>query len=495
MDATRKDRELKILSYLQHAYYVTDKEPTQHFNLLSSFIDRLGDQNLQEMQQVSQKESVTSGEDQNIQRISPMTSAKQSMELLRGKVTGSDLLIIMNHMMSYDIRVIEKLLSLPKIDLSSITHKQLSSWCDRNIRVKKDRAKIDVVINHLSKIHSIYSVNSPEDLDTVFRNMRSSNMVLIRPGSNYTYLMRMKFLPVTERLTDSFLKDYIIGEMNDETLNFWHGYDSESLNYVLAFEYISLEDAKNAGLSQCRSLPLILWSEHPNEYVYPQSQRPRNDMSMYKTVLHKAVPHASVIYSESDMFPHIIQDDVRWTLVPVTRYASGMKRGLFHRDDSVEQYCGTFYYMEKGSTTYLRVNAKNIYVSFNKTTALTEITNGLAHIEYNPTFSGTLEKQINGDLPADLILSPLDVASNTINTKIKETANISDQTPHYAGEKLMLYACEDELDQPLCNACRAHDPPIDVLFLTHMIGSHQIVSEVLDTRSREDSIFSLLYTY
>jgi hypothetical protein len=61
----------------------------------------------------------------------------------------------------------------------------------------------------------------------------------------------------------------------------------------------------------------------------------------------------------------------------------------------------------------------------------------------------------------------------------------------YVGKLLELYAVEDELDQQICRLAKEQD--IDIIILTNMVGSHQIVTEILDTRNREDSFKSLVY--
>ena len=61
----------------------------------------------------------------------------------------------------------------------------------------------------------------------------------------------------------------------------------------------------------------------------------------------------------------------------------------------------------------------------------------------------------------------------------------------YVGRFLGLYAKEDDFDQSICIAVRAKS--IDIIILTDMIGSHQVVTEILDTRERSVSFKSLLY--
>jgi hypothetical protein len=60
-----------------------------------------------------------------------------------------------------------------------------------------------------------------------------------------------------------------------------------------------------------------------------------------------------------------------------------------------------------------------------------------------------------------------------------------------SGYSLKLYAEEDVWYQPLCNAARDNDH--DIVILENMIGKYQVVTEVLDTRSREAIFSGLLY--
>ena len=62
---------------------------------------------------------------------------------------------------------------------------------------------------------------------------------------------------------------------------------------------------------------------------------------------------------------------------------------------------------------------------------------------------------------------------------------------HYAAHLLGYYAKEDSLDQILCDLARKFG--YDVVILTNMVGSQQIVTEVLDTRPREESFANLHY--
>src|SRR4029077_9301850 len=60
---------------------------------------------------------------------------------------------------------------------------------------------------------------------------------------------------------------------------------------------------------------------------------------------------------------------------------------------------------------------------------------------------------INGVLPVDLMMSANEMLaySNKLNRPWRHPVfNDLDQTPHYVGTHLKLYAEEDDLDQPIC---------------------------------------------
>ena len=103
---------------------------------------------------------------------------------------------------------------------------------------------------------------------------------------------------------------------------------------------------------------------------------------------------------------------------------------------------------------------------------------------------------VSGVLPKDLMLTPTEYISfitqnpNIENPSIQSDI-ISDNSKHYVGTILSLYALEDGFDQPLCELGR--DKNLSIIILESMIGSHQVVTEVLDTRPREESFRSLVY--
>ncbi|GAH06044.1 unnamed protein product, partial [marine sediment metagenome] len=154
------------------------------------------------------------------------------------------------------------------------------------------------------------------------------------------------------------------------------------------------------------------------------------------------------------------------------------------------------------STTFLRY--KREFTSFNKYTAMSELLVQLnldiavyfeLFIESHPN----LITYIEGKYHEDLMYTPVELSelasSGLIHigrgmTKYQinfwknniEVAKLMRPIPRYIGKQLGLYAVEDILDQKLCKLAKTLD--YDVVILTNMIGSHQIVTEVLDVRDR-----------
>lgn len=99
-----------------------------------------------------------------------------------------------------------------------------------------------------------------------------------------------------------------------------------------------------------------------------------------------------------------------------------------------------------------------------------------------------LQRYIDGELPKDLIMTPEEVLSFGV---LQDIPLPRSNESHYAAHLLSLYAHEDTSDQPLAKAAQARN--IDLVVLTNMPGSYQVVTEILDARPRVDSFRSLIY--
>ena len=294
---------------------------------------------------------------------------------------------------------------------------------------------------------------------------------------------------------DEVMADWLAGSSYSE-INFWHDmadWEStvRSMQQPRTWSWKTLETWKKEALASAISLPLLLYAP---ELVYTGSRRPKTDMSLFRSPLSRTIRRSDI---RNDQVT--IDADV-WNVIPVARYASGMSRGLFYKDQPRDT-CGTFYYLEPESTTYLAYRTE--LRAFNKTEAAIALD---IFDEDASDIEDIILKHSRGTYPRDLILTPEqayaifpyepipDQASEQLRyprTKLQSRYVGVGSRPHYSGVYLELYAEEDVWDQPLCIGAR--DAGYDIVVLESMIGRYQVVSEVLDTRSREDSFASLLY--
>jgi hypothetical protein len=128
------------------------------------------------------------------------------------------------------------------------------------------------------------------------------------------------------------------------------------------------------------------------------------------------------------------------------------------------------------------------------------------HILANYTVSEELEKKAlrkidtymesslnefweHGGYKPDLMYTPEEAAvvQGSSDTDYKTVP----QVPLYYGNVFGLYAEEDLFDQVLCLLAR--EIGIELVVLSRMVGAKQVVVEVLDSRSREDSLKNLVF--
>lgn len=95
------------------------------------------------------------------------------------------------------------------------------------------------------------------------------------------------------------------------------------------------------------------------------SNRPKTDMSLFRTVFNRTVRREDIEVGAAGWSFAVIEGEIQY-LIPVTRYATGMPKGLYYAEDPVEgeEYCGTFFYYEPESTTFLSYSTRADF--FNK---------------------------------------------------------------------------------------------------------------------------------
>lgn len=230
-------------------------------------------------------------------------------------------------------------------------------------------------------------------------------------------------------------------------------------------------------------------------------------------------PHLSKVYVDANGAIYL----------PVIRYQYGMTRGGYYSEESENKsWCGTFYYYEKEASTLLYAKTytvfRNKYDAFYQLKKLVpvhtiyerlqqlgeEVETLKAYSHYHPLFSdeytsnvinffmevmlGTRIKTLETYHKAKMLfndyalrgkkvyLTPSVYADPEIGSLVDEIT----QSKRYITQ---AYADEDRFDQAICFL--AKDLGIECIILTHMAGKTRIVSEVLDTRNRQESFNSI----
>jgi hypothetical protein len=228
-------------------------------------------------------------------------------------------------------------------------------------------------------------------------------------------------------------------------------------------------------------LPLALYAK---DSLY-KSMRPKTDMDIFRQATSLSYKPKRKIND----YEYIL--DEKLIAVPVTRYASGMSKGLYYDDESTNQdFCGTYYYYEPESTTFLVYTVSATYR--NKYSAMFACDEDHKYTDFT---NSTVERCFKHpeEFPEDLRMTPREYYEFL---EINDPEEFPDwdkigNDKYYVGKVLNLYAVEDMYDQELCKCM--HKKGKDVVILTHMIGSRQIVAEVLDTRERSESFSNLCY--
>lgn len=168
------------------------------------------------------------------------------------------------------------------------------------------------------------------------------------------------------------------------------------------------------------------------------------------------------------------------SLFPVVRYGAGMSKGTYTKtyvSKTDEEFCGTFFYYEPDSTVFLR--ATNILFCPNKICAMAY----LIGIDETAKIFDSDFKVGTQQYHRTRVREVLDATSwNGVITEM--LVGNFDFTIHYPE----MYALEDRFDQLLCNAARDR---FELVVLTSMTGETRVVTEILDTRSRNLSFQSL----
>ena len=334
------------------------------------------------------------------------------------------------------------------------------------------------------------NVTSQEDIGRLYAVCRSLELgqVCVEVTSIYDPIEFVIAGFITHDSVDpSVLVQYVKGSITVEEIWMWHGREQalavKKLAQVPNWTLPSMARIKQDALDDVDSSWLIMYA--PQELY--SSLRPRTDMTMFLPPNCARVPRQHL-----DTGTWTAPSGEVWNVLPVTRYFLGMSRGLYNQESLPGEYCGTFFYHEPESDTFLAYKTSATF--FNKTTAMIQL--------QVPWEDGkdvwlaghpALDAHISGELPADLRITSAEFLQwypRQANRRFPaEMLQKMPDRKHYVGA-LLAYADEDSFDQPICIAAKKRG--IDVVILTHMVGSHQVVTEVLDTRDRVECFENLV---
>jgi hypothetical protein len=317
-----------------------------------------------------------------------------------------------------------------RIDLSINNDRLINMYVDTLMGSKIKRTLISNVYNELLKRlgHKSISIDSHYDIEDIYNVCIEDAINQVIQPVKHVYdpmsMIKSGFMPLSNNSKFYIaLEDYIAGT-DLETIRFWvptMAVFIENLKTYPIWEYRTIESYRRNGIEKSISLPLILYAP---EFIYKISKRPVTDMSLFRGPMSKKISKYDIVKSTINL------DGIIWNVIPVSRYASGMSKGLFFDSgDAQKEYCGTFYYYEPESTTYLAYKTKRIF--FNKYDCqLTLGDNHLAEFDTNKIFMAYYQ----GKLPRDLIMTP-DQAAVILD---RPKPNLSNSRPRYAGIYLGL---------------------------------------------------------
>jgi hypothetical protein len=295
------------------------------------------------------------------------------------------------------------------------------------------------------------------------------------------------FMPVTNSTLLLVVIDHLMfRRYNMETLEFWHNGIEHILSQLhnAKYEFFTVEGLVQNATRTASSFGLNLFAP---EQMYKQTRRPINYMGMFQT-------------AESPILRTVPDNQL---FIPVTRYANDMSGSLYFKDKKPdEDFCGTFYYYEPESTTYLYSNS--VLRAKNKREAVRTLWEKLV-TEGKSSSKGSVRDLLQANYnqlmyaleDSNLMFTPTQFIelgktwSSAIDIDIYKfpiDPNIQDRQ-FYCAFTLGFYAAEDDFDQALCELGR--EAGYSAIILEKMVGSRQIVIEVLDTRPREESFRNL----
>ena len=326
----------------------------------------------------------------------------------------------------------------------------------------------------------------------------------------YIGLDDAKFLrkQLTHTNTNSFLKAGLVPQFYKEEGDTVQSYkkllegeplSKEDIEILSPEEWYSYDTANvqiKAGMDPSNEIPLFLG--RGKELLFDITDRPYTAMFNFrdpkaKTNVTHALPKDRAIHQLYDKDGEIVY------LIRVSRYSVGMSRGLYYVED-VGKYCGTFYYYEPDSDVLLNMGRKGEFEIFrNKVEA------ALSFSKRDPEFKNGFSDPLESNM--DVLNKVIKTMAEKLPTKFANSLSFNIKyalIDYWSGKSVPAwfkynddtyvnewYAAEDPLDQMICTSARGLG--LKVVILSNMTGGNRLVTEVLDTRLREESIRNLVF--
>lgn len=420
---------------------------------------------------------------------------------------------------TYDLDNIN--LHYDKITVSYILPYYKAEQIDRFIeRLDAENAwdSLSKVTQYLPKKHKYYiehTYNEFTDVGVILRDCNEfihsdvevshCNFIINFDFDPYEFL-HQGLLPNMHYFNTHYKQMFLVAvkdDIPDEVMQFFYG--NNPYNYLKKRRWWTMRTLKDIQDEVSSTLSLSLMFSYP-QMLYTKSRRPKTTMDLFRTPLSLTGKVKGRYLSVNGKKYHIYDENtVELPLaIPVVRYSKSVDVGLYFGDKPEQPICGTFYYYEPESSTYLICN-DDILIARTKTSAVQLLLQNSDNDKLENLYLDILTRKDIRDYESGLLHEDMKYTPSEAITELRYIStylayDIEDY-PMYLGSSSLtrndsiskgMYASEDDFDQPLC--LESHRQGYDLVILTHMIGAFQIVTEVLDTRERYISFSSLVYT-
>jgi hypothetical protein len=327
--------------------------------------------------------------------------------------------------------------------------------------------------------------------------------------SNINPLIARQWIPEVSDFEEQYIMEYLAqsrvlkpSKSGAENMDIYN-----RINDEYGFDFDELSSIER-WIRYNKATVRTLNEQEPDSYIanvlniaYSSSKRPPSSMSIIAQTLGK-IKIVKLDKPNHSGRPVVVSvgNNRNVTIIPVIRYSmTAYSSGYYKESGKVgrsDKYCGTFYYWEPQSHIYL-IMGQSIYFT-NKIIALLTlapknlyagdlvlkfVVMAIDHNMANPDLDDFFDQRdamikLLSAEPDHPITTPYFTFDSNFNKEQKYIGNI-------------FYALEDEIDQLLC--IEARNKGYDTIIFSKMPGSRRIVTEILDTRSREMSLNNLVW--